>query len=985
MRIKLQIMLLIFFGLFSTSITEIVFPWEAVTVASNEPYFNIPGYYGINIWREPGRASRAYIQFNYPTMHKNISNIFLNIYLRQGYYDEFYIYSVPITWNYSSIHWNNQPCGNIEFNYGICNKYISSSLPKRPNTVDINEWRKLDVTSLGPNLNYLISIEPKLNSEIYSGLTTGVSNYASCEEKGTNCTRNIPYLEVTYEWVCDGGIANNQCNSIGQKCVNGTLVMDCATCGCPNGQGCLNNQCVKKCAEGVLLNQCSGQMLCTESGLQNICGKCNYNCCNGIIPVGQCNGNQYCTTQGLVLECGKCGYICCGSTPLNACNGNKLCTINGLITECGKCGYVGCIGNQYCENNVLKNDCRYCNYNCNVGFTCAANGTCAPSCHDSTIINTCSKSIPLFCNSQKQLIENCTTCGCPENYVCMNNGNCEFFNYSVKESQLSKAIVGSEGVVFEKTINGTGYGNCNIDLPSNFKNLNGIIDYSKENQRITWKCNFTNNSIHKINYTLPAPIYEKNENWNQPKNIHVGEKVNLTKRITVKNIANQSVNNVSLFIGCELNNCSEYVIGSLYQNESKNITFESEVYAVQSSTANLFDYNKNGYWFIDNWTNNLNFTIFNISRDYYIPDCIPSSIEVLIEGINVTNNDTFVSLNGCNISVFYPVLAPKQLLDPDIFYQTYSQFPNPSSSITPTPSPTPTITTTPTPSPNATTPTPSPTPTPTVIITPTPTVTSTPSPTYIPSSTPTIQPSIIIFPSPTIESPTPTNIPETQIIVKRTEIVPLTNLTVGKNGEFKIIVDNVEAVGNAKFTAPDGRVFYQKIENGTVIATFDMPGEWIISFRNQIAMKFLVFGNESSYASPFINPQTMLVLASTSKDYSIYVLPILIILALSASYLFLKSPKIVFKKNKGKEVKITIKNNTSKKIKNLKVSDLIKGKTNAVSDEKRNTIFGEMLIWKKETLEPGEVWNINYSSDCIEVGNAELIAEGDSGEIKLSS
>jgi len=130
----------------------------------------------------------------------------------------------------------------------------------------------------------------------------------------------------------------------------------------------------------------------------------------------------------------------------------------------------------------------------------------------------------------------------------------------------------------------------------------------------------------------------------------------------------------------------------------------------------------------------------------------------------------------------------------------------------------------------------------------------------------------------------------------------------------------------------------------------------------------------------------MLALAATSQNHIPFFVPLLILFAAFVLYNIFVSPKVIFsKKIKGKEVIITVKNKLKKPLKNLEIRDLVKGNTQGNVSERRQTIFGDLLIWKKDQLSPNEEWTVFYLSNISEDGIAEFDAICDGKIIHLTS
>jgi hypothetical protein len=73
---------------------------------------------------------------------------------------------------------------------------------------------------------------------------------------------------------------------------------------------------------------------------------------------------------------------------------------------------------KYCDLNLkLVDDCVTCG--CPENYTCnATSKSCYLACSDGTPYGYCSATQPKYCNPEGQLVDNCQTCGCPSGYSC---------------------------------------------------------------------------------------------------------------------------------------------------------------------------------------------------------------------------------------------------------------------------------------------------------------------------------------------------------------------------------------------------------------------------------------------------------------------------------------------------------------------------------------------------------------------------------------
>ena len=87
-------------------------------------------------------------------------------------------------------------------------------------------------------------------------------------------------------------------------------------------------------------------------------------------------------------------------------------------TSSGECSPVK---PKYCDNGALKPDCERCG--CREDEVCQNDGNCLQKCSDGTLYGSCSENKPLLCHTGT-LLENCFECGCFPGQTCLNNGAC---------------------------------------------------------------------------------------------------------------------------------------------------------------------------------------------------------------------------------------------------------------------------------------------------------------------------------------------------------------------------------------------------------------------------------------------------------------------------------------------------------------------------------------------------------------------------------
>jgi hypothetical protein len=86
-------------------------------------------------------------------------------------------------------------------------------------------------------------------------------------------------------------------------------------------------------------------------------------------------------------------------------------------------GYGECsvVKPKYCDDGALKFNCEKCG--CPEDEVCVESGECIPKCSDGTLFGRCSKTQPFYC-SKGNLVVNCNKCGCYEGGTCQANGEC---------------------------------------------------------------------------------------------------------------------------------------------------------------------------------------------------------------------------------------------------------------------------------------------------------------------------------------------------------------------------------------------------------------------------------------------------------------------------------------------------------------------------------------------------------------------------------
>lgn len=175
------------------------------------------------------------------------------------------------------------------------------------------------------------------------------------------------------ETICADGTANYACSSTKPKyCINGTLSNNCASCGCPSGQNCLSNgSCMtpvqnqtqnQTCSGGIPYGSCSATkpLYCSNGTLINNCALCG--CTSG----KTCLGNASC---GTVNNC-SIGATCDTTKADGCCPSNCLPDVD-CCTQSGKYWYdwYGCSSNPNLQQGVgnCTTSTLTCNQNSNDG------------------------------------------------------------------------------------------------------------------------------------------------------------------------------------------------------------------------------------------------------------------------------------------------------------------------------------------------------------------------------------------------------------------------------------------------------------------------------------------------------------------------------------------------------------------------------------------------------------------------------------------
>lgn len=92
---------------------------------------------------------------------------------------------------------------------------------------------------------------------------------------------------------------------------------------------------------------------------------------------------------------------------------------------------------QYCDSGTLIDKATVCG--CPSGYEPSSvnpDACVVPTCIDGTETNTCTSGKPEYCDGNKDIINNCAACGCPDDYYgniqeCQPDGSCEPQSYNI--------------------------------------------------------------------------------------------------------------------------------------------------------------------------------------------------------------------------------------------------------------------------------------------------------------------------------------------------------------------------------------------------------------------------------------------------------------------------------------------------------------------------------------------------------------------------
>lgn len=232
----------------------------------------------------------------------------------------------------------------------------------------------------------------------------GYGNPASitCAKPQLDCDDSNANINPGETETCDS--KDNDCDSAVDE---GCVCVDGATqpCGTDTGQ-CQAG--IKTCSVGVW-GACAGEITPTAE----ICDGADNNC-DGQTDEGCDNDNDdYCA-------CGQ--TFAYGSNLTATCPGTNTTDATAIANTCdckdNNAG-INLAAAEICDNG-LDDDCDG-ETDC-ADADCVANAACtgATTCSDNTQTNTCSTATgaPWYCDNAKNLIENCTACGCSGSWVC---------------------------------------------------------------------------------------------------------------------------------------------------------------------------------------------------------------------------------------------------------------------------------------------------------------------------------------------------------------------------------------------------------------------------------------------------------------------------------------------------------------------------------------------------------------------------------------
>ncbi|AJF60744.1 MAG: hypothetical protein QT03_C0001G1265 [archaeon GW2011_AR10] len=312
----------------------------------------------------------------------------------------------------------------------------------------------------------------------------GTSDDCGCQAE-TACSNSGECVQITSleEIKCSDGTLAGSCSATKPfSCdENGVLKNSCSACGCPDGYSCeASGSCAPiapsdaiACSDGTSVDSCSTlkPFYCSSSGslltefcfgpdravgTSDDCGCPQYYSCNS---EGSCESDvistSNCSDSSLLNTCSQQKPFYCNSAGTlvnNFCFGPDR--VSGNADDCGCAAGSECLPDGSCivafvfnscsdgtefgscsqtkpflcnDAGILESNCSVCG--CTQGFACNISGACSPIvpslyCSNGTRLNSCSVLKPKYCNSSGELVDNCASCGCPDNYSCQQNGLC---------------------------------------------------------------------------------------------------------------------------------------------------------------------------------------------------------------------------------------------------------------------------------------------------------------------------------------------------------------------------------------------------------------------------------------------------------------------------------------------------------------------------------------------------------------------------------
>ena len=243
--------------------------------------------------------------------------------------------------------------------------------------------------------------------------------------------------EVNITYTGESGFVRKKTGSLVDRVESGCGLCAClnTNVSCGNYPGC--NNCNN--LDGYSANYCTGNDVYRDfndySCANQLCNPTTtpqlvQSCTNGACQNGACGCQNIDTNCGAFPSCNNCNNL--DSYSANYCSGNNIYK-NFSDYSCASQNCNPAITPQLvqsCTNGICQNALCSCSNTVSscgtypICVTCGANQICqnnqciTQTCSDGTIINQCSATKPLYCNSGLSLVNSCSTCGCPAGKVC---------------------------------------------------------------------------------------------------------------------------------------------------------------------------------------------------------------------------------------------------------------------------------------------------------------------------------------------------------------------------------------------------------------------------------------------------------------------------------------------------------------------------------------------------------------------------------------